>query len=198
MFTGIIETLGTVTDIRHDQHNVHFTLASSLSHALKVDQSVSHNGACLTVVALGTGTHTVTAVAETLRRTNMGNWQVGSLINLERCLAMGGRLDGHMVQGHVDGLATCLQIEEAGGSWQLTFEYPTDSPHLLVDKGSVCLNGISLTVVNPVANRFSVAIIPYTWEHTNLHQLRVGNSVNIEFDMIGKYIARYVAAYQAK
>lgn len=201
MFTGIIETLGTVQKIEKDRSNVHFTIASSISQELKVDQSVSHNGACLTVVQVippetGDASHIVTAVEETLRRTNLGAWASGTLVNLERCLPLGGRLDGHMVQGHVDAVATCVEVLETGGSWRYTFRYAPSPEHLLVDKGSVCLNGVSLTVVEPVGDLFSVAIIPYTWEHTNFKTLRVGDAANIEFDIIGKYISRYLALYK--
>ena len=196
MFTGIIETLGTVNAIERDRSNVHITLESPISDELKIDQSVSHNGACLTVVALGPGWHRVTAVEETLRRTNLGDWKPGTRVNLERCLPIGGRLDGHIVQGHVDALATCVEVAETGGSWRFTFRYEPAPEHLLVDKGSVCLNGVSLTVVEPEDDLFSVAIIPYTWEHTNFRHLRAGDSVNVEFDIIGKYIARHMAAYR--
>ncbi len=196
MFTGIIETLGTVTTIEKDRSNVHFTIESPISGELKIDQSVSHNGACLTVVGLGAGNHRVTAVEETLRRTNLGHWAAGTLVNLERCLPVGGRLDGHIVQGHVDAVAECVEVTETGGSWRFTFRYQPTPEHLLVDKGSVCLNGVSLTVVNPHDDLFSVAIIPYTWEHTNFKTLRPGDTVNIEFDILGKYISRYLALYK--
>jgi riboflavin synthase len=196
MFTGIIEALGEVRRMVREQRNVHITIASSISSELKIDQSVSHDGACLTVVGLEDGTHTVTAIDETLQRTNLGQWAVGHRVNLERCLPLGGRLDGHMVQGHVDDCVRCISIVEAGGSWRITFQYQPTAERLLVDKGSVCLNGISLTVVEPTAEQFSVAIIPYTWEHTNLSGLQVGDTVNIEFDMIGKYIARHLAFYK--
>ena len=196
MFTGIIETLGTVSAIERDRSNVHIALESPISDELKIDQSVSHNGACLTVVALGPGWHRVTAVEETLRRTNLGDWKPGTRVNLERCLPIGGRLDGHIVQGHVDALATCVEVAETGGSWRFTFRYESAPEHLLVDKGSICLNGVSLTVVEPEDDLFSVAIIPYTWEHTNFRHLRAGDSVNVEFDIIGKYIARHMAAYR--
>lgn len=196
MFTGIIETLGTVTTIEKDRTNVHFTIESPISGELKIDQSVSHNGACLTVVGLGAGSHRVTAVEETLRRTNLGQWTAGTFVNLERCLPMGGRLDGHIVQGHVDAVAECVEVAETGGSWRFTFRYQPTPEHLLVDKGSVCLNGVSLTVVNPHDDLFSVAIIPYTWEHTNFKTLRPGDPVNIEFDILGKYISRYLALYK--
>ena len=196
MFTGIIEALGTVTTIKKDRSNVHFTIESPISGELKIDQSVSHNGACLTVVGLGNSNHRVTAVEETLRRTNLGQWTAGTLVNLERCLPMGGRLDGHIVQGHVDAVAQCVEVTETGGSWRFTFRYQPTPEHLLVDKGSVCLNGVSLTVVNPHDDLFSVAIIPYTWEHTNFKTLRPGDPVNIEFDILGKYISRYLALYK--
>lgn len=198
MFTGIIEALGTVHAVERDRSNVHFTLESPISNELKVDQSVSHNGVCLTVVAVADGRHVVTAVEETLRRTNLGAWQAGTLVNLERCLPIGGRLDGHLVQGHVDTVATCAEVLETGGSWRFTFRYQPSPEHILVDKGSVCLNGVSLTVVEPHDDLFSVAIIPYTWEHTNFKTLRPGDGVNIEFDVIGKYIARYLALYGAR
>jgi len=195
MFTGIIETLGNVGKIQTDQANVHFTLESAISRELKVDQSVSHNGVCLTVTQAGKHHHTVTAVEETLRRTNLGQWKPGTEVNLERCLPLGGRLDGHLVQGHVDTIATCMEVTETGGSWRFSFQYAPHPHHLLVDKGSVCLNGVSLTVVSPLENTFSVAIIPYTWEHTNFKTLKKGDSVNIEFDVIGKYIGRYMELY---
>lgn len=196
MFTGIIETLGTVKSIEKDRSNVHFTIESPISSELKIDQSLSHNGACLTVVGLAAGSHRVTAVEETLRRTNLGQWKEGTLVNLERCLAMGGRLDGHMVQGHVDTVAECTEALDMNGSWRFTFRYQPTPEHLLVDKGSVCLNGVSLTVVEPRDDLFSVAIIPYTWEHTNFKTLRPGDAVNVEFDIIGKYISRYLALYK--
>ena len=195
MFTGIIETLGTVRQVRHEQSNVHFTLESPISGELKIDQSLSHNGVCLTVVALGEGTHTVTAVAETLARTNLGSWKPGALVNLERCLPMGGRLDGHIVQGHIDATAECIEVLETSGSWRFTFSYRPGPEHILVDKGSVCVNGVSLTVVEPHDDLFSVAIIPYTWEHTNFKTLRPGDTVNLEFDIIGKYVTRYLSVY---
>ncbi len=195
MFTGIIESTGWVRKIESEGTNIHFTIESALSDALKIDQSVSHNGVCLTVVAQEGNTHTVTAVEETLRRTNLGKWMLNSAINLERCLPMGGRLDGHIVQGHVDALAQCIQVVDMDGSWRYYFRYTPGPEHLLVDKGSVCLNGVSLTVVEPMDDIFSVAIIPYTWEHTNFQTLQVDDTVNIEFDIIGKYIGKYMAAY---
>ncbi|HEY1023881.1 MAG TPA: riboflavin synthase [Sphingobacteriaceae bacterium] len=193
MFTGIIETLGEVTDIRPEQENVHFTIASSISGDLKIDQSVSHNGVCLTVVALSEGTHTVTAITETLQKTNLGNLRIGDKVNLERCLQWNGRLDGHIVQGHVDQTAVCTRIEELDGSWQFTFRYDSSSGNITVEKGSACVNGISLTVVNSKDDSFSVAIIPYTYEHTNLQFVKAGDTVNLEFDIIGKYVARLMA-----
>lgn len=196
MFTGIIETLGTVASIRQEGNNVHFDIHSSLTSALKIDQSVAHNGVCLTVVAIQGTQYTVTAVSETLQRTNLGDLQVGDKVNLERAMLYNGRLDGHLVQGHVDTTGTCTGIEEAGGSWYFHFEYPSSSDYILVDKGSICVNGVSLTVVNPTASSFSVAIIPYTHEHTTFHQFRVGSRINLEFDILGKYIARHLALYR--
>jgi riboflavin synthase len=195
MFTGIIEALGEIRHIRKEGSNVHFTVASAISNELRIDQSVSHNGVCLTVVALGPGTHTVTAIEETLLRTNLGKLQQGEYVNLERAMRSDGRLDGHIVQGHVDTTGTCTSVETRDGSWYFHFTYHPTPEHLLVDKGSVCINGVSLTVVNPVEDRFSVAIIPYTFEHTNFAQLSAGSIVNLEFDVIGKYIARYAALY---
>jgi riboflavin synthase len=198
MFTGIIESLGKVKAIEKDRSNVHFNIESPISRELKIDQSVSHNGVCLTVVEVGEYWHRVTAVAETLSRTNLGHWQPGTLVNLERCLPIGGRLDGHMVQGHVDELVECVSVLETGGSWKYTFRFRPEQGGLLVDKGSVCLNGVSLTVVSPGEDQFSVAIIPYTWEHTNFKSLAAGDPVNIEFDILGKYIARQMEAYKIR
>ncbi len=195
MFTGIIESTGIVEKIEREQSNLHFTIASPISRDLKIDQSVSHNGVCLTVVALGEGTHTVTAIEETLRRSNLGDWQPGAVVNLERSMRMEGRLDGHIVQGHVDAAGECVGVLETGGSWRVTFRYQPTPEHILVDKGSVCVNGVSLTVVAPQLDLFSVAIIPYTWAHTNFQHLKPGDRVNLEFDIIGKYIARYMAVY---
>ncbi len=197
MFTGIIEALGTVERTERDGSNVHFTLKSPISSELRIDQSVSHDGVCLTVVAVSDGHHTVTAVEETLRRSNLGTWQPGHVVNLERSLIWGGRLDGHLVQGHVDDVAVCTSIEMRDGSWYFTFKYRPTPEHILVDKGSICLNGVSLTVVMPRDDEFSVAIIPYTWAHTNFQHLRAGDRVNVEFDVIGKYITRYLALYGA-
>lgn len=190
MFTGIIETLGKVVDLRQEQGNLHITMGSSISSELKIDQSVSHNGVCLTVVALADGKHTVTAIEETLSKTNLGELSIGDLVNLERCMQMNARLDGHIVQGHVDQTAVCTGFKELDGSWEYSFEYDPAQGNVTVEKGSICVNGISLTVVNSKSNSFSVAIIPYTFEHTNLQQVRIGSTVNLEFDIIGKYVAR--------
>ena len=190
MFTGIIETLGKVAELRHDQGNLHITVESAIAAELKIDQSVAHNGVCLTVIALADGRHTVTAIEETLNKTSIGQLKTGDLVNLERCMQMNARLDGHIVQGHVDQTATCIAFTELEGSWEYTFEYDTAIGNITVEKGSICVNGISLTVVNSFDNSFSVAIIPYTFEHTNLQQVSVGSIVNLEFDIIGKYVAR--------
>ncbi|MEM6772741.1 MAG: riboflavin synthase [Bacteroidota bacterium] len=198
MFTGIIESSGTITNIKREGDNYHFTVASDISDELKIDQSLAHDGVCLTVVALTDKTHTVTAIRETMDRTRLADWAVGETVNLERAMQAGARLDGHIVQGHVDTVGECLRVEEAGGSWYFTFRYHPTPEHLLVDKGSVCINGVSLTVVEPEGDTFKVAIIPYTYEHTNFNALRPGSKVNLEFDIIGKYIARQMAAYQAK
>jgi riboflavin synthase len=190
MFTGIIETLGKVIDLQKDRDNLHLTIQSDISQELKIDQSVAHNGVCLTVVALADGKHTVTAIAETLSKTNLGELQIGDLINLERCMQMNGRFDGHIVQGHADQTGQCTGFKELAGSWEYTFEYDPAAGNVTVEKGSVSINGISLTVVNSAAGSFSVAIIPYTYEHTNLQQVHAGSTVNLEFDIIGKYVAR--------
>jgi len=190
MFTGIIETLGTVTNLQHDGDNLHITVSSAIAHELKIDQSVAHNGVCLTVIAVADGLHTVTAITETLNKTNLGYLQVGHLVNLERCMQMNARLDGHIVQGHVDQTAVCTAFKVLDGSWEYTFEYDSESGNITVEKGSICVNGISLTVVNSGPNYFSVAIIPYTFEHTNLQSVTKGSTVNLEFDIIGKYVAR--------
>ncbi|MFA6249225.1 MAG: riboflavin synthase [Mucilaginibacter sp.] len=190
MFTGIIETLGKVADLRKENGNLHITVESTITQELKIDQSVAHNGVCLTVVALGDGTHTVTAIEETLNKTSIGHLKVGEPVNLERCMQMNARLDGHIVQGHVDQTATCTKFTELDGSWEYTFQYDTSAGNVTVEKGSICVNGISLTVVNSGPDHFSVAIIPYTYEHTNLHNVREGSVVNLEFDIIGKYVAR--------
>jgi riboflavin synthase len=188
MFTGIIEQLGTVTNIRKEGENVHFTVKADMTSELKIDQSVAHNGCCLTVVEIDQNEYVVTAILETLKKTNLGTWEVGTKVNLERCMIMNGRLDGHIVQGHVDTTATCIGIEDEDGSWKYTFEYDTDM--VTVEKGSITINGTSLTVVDSQDKQFSVHIIPYTYEFTNFHTLEVGSTVNLEFDIIGKYVAK--------
>lgn len=195
MFTGIIETVGVVEHIRNEGSNKHFTISSPITHELQIDQSVAHNGVCLTVVKIE-GTHyTVTAIDETLLKTNLNTWKIGEKVNLERCMAANGRFDGHIVQGHVDSTATCISVEDKAGSWLFTFTLtPQSDPSLVVSKGSICINGISLTVVDIKDRTFSVAIIPYTYEHTNMHNVEVGTTVNIEFDIIGKYIAKMMAS----
>lgn len=198
MFTGIIEAQGRLVRIDREGSNIHFTLSSAISEELKIDQSVAHDGVCLTVVAIGGGRHQVTAIEETLKRSKLGDWVVGSAINLERAMKADARLDGHMVQGHVDATARCTAVDVRDGSWYYRFQYEPTEEHLLVDKGSVCVNGVSLTVVEPVGDTFSVAIIPYTYEHTNFHQLQAGDQVNLEFDIIGKYIARYARLYASR
>lgn len=193
MFTGIIETLGTVTKIEKDQSNIHFSIKSNLSKEFKVDQSVSHNGVCLTVVDVQDDCHRVTAIQETLLKSNLGSLRVGDLVNIERCTLANGRFDGHIVQGHVDQTATCVAKEDQDGSWLFTFSYDPSSQNITVEKGSITVNGISLTVLNSTKNSFSVAIIPYTIEHTNLKQLEVGNTANLEFDIVGKYVSKIMA-----
>ncbi len=190
MFTGIIETMGTLTQVRQEQSNKHFTIQSTISSGLKIDQSIAHNGVCLTVIAVDGNMHTVTAIEETLLKTNLSHLREGALVNLEQCMQLNGRLDGHIVQGHVDQTAQCTAIQNKQGSWFFTFTYDASLGNVTVEKGSVCINGISLTVVNASKNTFSVAIIPYTYEHTTMHTLQVGDWVNIEFDIIGKYVAR--------
>lgn len=193
MFTGIIETLGTVTDLRKERGNLHIRVASPISDELKIDQSVSHNGACLTVVELSPGAHTVTAIEETLKKTNLGKLAIGDRVNLERCTPVNGRLDGHIVQGHVDQTARCLSVTPQNGSWWYTFQYGPAVGNITVEKGSVTINGISLTVVDSLTDKFSVAIIPYTYEHTNIQDIKAGDTVNVEFDIVGKYVARIMA-----
>jgi len=198
MFSGIVEECATVVAIVKEQGNLHFTLKCSFVDELKIDQSVSHNGVCLTVVSVQDGTYTVTAMKETIERSNLGYVQVGDEVNVERSMMMNGRLDGHIVQGHVDQTATCVKVEDAEGSWYYTFKYAFDKVmakrgYFTVDKGSVTVNGVSLTVCNPTADSFQVAIIPYTHEHTNFHNITEGSVVNLEFDIIGKYMARMMA-----
>ncbi|MFZ4581784.1 MAG: riboflavin synthase, partial [Paludibacter sp.] len=198
MFSGIIEEAALVVALRKEQENLHLTMECSFVDELKIDQSVAHNGVCLTVVELTDKTYTVTAIKETLDRTNLGKLIVGSKVNLERSMLMNGRLDGHIVQGHVDQTAVCTEVKEADGSWYFTFEYAFDKEmakrgYITVDKGSVTVNGVSLTVCNPTDNSFQVAIIPYTYQFTNFHQIQKGTTVNLEFDIIGKYVSRMLS-----
>jgi riboflavin synthase len=193
MFTGIIETLGIVQEVKKEQGNIHITIDSALANELKIDQSVAHNGICLTVVAITGNHYTVTAIGETIKKTNISNWLVGHHVNLERAMKLGDRLDGHIVQGHVDQIGTCVVAQETQGSWLYTFEYDPDLNNITIEKGSITVNGVSLTVVNSDKNNFSVAIIPYTHENTNFHSFVVGTKVNLEFDVIGKYVSRLYA-----
>jgi riboflavin synthase len=190
MFTGIIETIGKVEDIIVSGTNKTFWVTSPLAPELKVDQSVSHNGVCLTVEEVQGNRHRVTAIAETLQKSNLGEWQTGDLVNIERCMLMNARLDGHIVQGHVDATATCINRKELDGSWEFRFTFPQSFAALVIEKGSISLNGVSLTIFNVSLNEFTIAIIPYTFEHTNIKNIHTGSVVNIEFDMIGKYINR--------
>ena len=193
MFTGIIEQNGRIEKVEHEGSNVHFTVAASFADELQVDQSVAHDGVCLTVVEQTPRTYVVTAIQETMERTSLGQWKEGSVVNLERCTQLGGRLDGHLVQGHVDTTAQLKEIRDEDGSWVLHFSHGVHPEYVTVPKGSITVNGISLTVVDSHPDGFSVAIIPYTWEHTNLHTLRPGDAVNLEFDVIGKYVARLLS-----
>lgn len=195
MFSGIIESIAKVVKIEKEDNNVHFTLTCPFTSELKIDQSVAHNGVCLTVVKIDGENYTVTAMKETLDRSNLKDWRIGDEINVERSMMLNGRLDGHIVQGHVDQTAICTKVEENGGSWFFTFKYSTNAAmrrrgYITVDKGSVTVNGVSLTVCNPTKTTFQVSIIPYTFENTNFHSIKKGTLVNIEFDIIGKYVAR--------
>ena len=190
MFTGIIESLGIVKAIEKEGENIHLTITSSISKELKIDQSVAHNGVCLTVVACDEYSHVVTAIQETLDKTNLSSWKVGEAINLERAMKLGDRLDGHIVQGHVDQIATCIDKVDHDGSWLFTFEYDKKMNNITIEKGSITVNGTSLTVVNSGINTFSVAIIPYTYEHTVFKNIIIGSIVNLEFDVIGKYVTK--------
>ena len=192
MFTGIIESLGKIGSVDTKGTNKTFWIESPLSRELKVDQSISHNGVCLTVEEVRENTHRVTAIEETLEKTNLRHWQPGGLVNLERCLVMNGRLDGHIVQGHVDATATCVERRELDGSWEFRFEFPKKFSHLVIEKGSISLNGISLTIFNVKKSRFDIAVIPYTYEHTNIQSVTPDSTVNLEFDMIGKYVTRFL------
>ncbi|MCA1744800.1 MAG: riboflavin synthase [Bacteroidales bacterium] len=198
MFSGIVEEAATVVGLKRDKGNLHLTLKCSFTNELKIDQSVSHNGVCLTVVNTEGDIYTVTAIQETLDKSNLGLLKEGDRVNLERSMLMNGRLDGHIVQGHVDQTAECLEVKESDGSWYFTFKYDINKAmaaqgYMTVEKGSVCINGVSLTVVNSRDDRFSVAIIPYTYEFTNFHQIKAGTIVNLEFDILGKYISRLMA-----
>jgi len=218
MFTGIVEAIARVVDIHAEGTNLTFTFESKIANELKIDQSVSHNGVCLTVVSLGESTlgdsqstvgseqdnnsslainhstfYKVTAIDETLRKTNLGKLKIDDKVNLERCMPANGRFDGHIVQGHIDQTGVCTAIEDQNGSWLISFEYDTTNNNITVEKGSICINGVSLTVVNSKDNGFSVAIIPYTWEHTNFHQLSIGSIINLEFDILGKYMQKILA-----
>ncbi len=193
MFTGIIESLGKITAIEKEGENYHFTIESEISKELKIDQSVAHNGVCLTVVAQNSKEHIVTAINETVQKTNMSSLKIGQLLNLERCLKIGGRLDGHMVQGHVDNTIKCADIKDENGSWRYSFEDNNLNPKLLVNKGSISINGVSLTIANTSGNSLEVAIIPYTYENTSFKELKVNDKVNIEYDILGKYILKNLA-----
>ena len=190
MFTGIIEKTGTIVAIDRGGTNLHFTVRSEISAELKVDQSIAHNGVCLTVVAVKGDQHVVTAIDETLKKTDLAGWKTGSVVNLERCMIANGRFDGHVVQGHVDQIGTVTRVQEQGGSWLFDFEYDPSLGNVTVEKGSICVNGTSLTCFNSEEGKFRVAIIPYTYEHTCFHQLKQGDKVNLEFDIIGKYVKR--------
>lgn len=190
MFTGIIETQGTIKEITKDNDNINIAITSSITHELKIDQSVSHDGVCLTVVAIKNDTYIVTAIKETLEKTNLKEWKVGGIVNLERAMKLGDRLDGHIVQGHVDQTGVCKSVQNANGSWYFTFEYDKNANNITIEKGSITVNGVSLTVVNSKENEFSVAIIPYTYEHTNFNTIKEGTTINLEFDVVGKYVAR--------
>jgi len=199
MFSGIVEEAATVVRLEKEQENLHITMQCSFTDELKIDQSISHNGVCLTVVGIEEGNYTVTAILETLQKTNLGLLQVGDKVNLERSTRLDSRLDGHMVQGHVDLTATCTEVKEAEGSWYYTFSYePKGEEHITVEKGSVSVNGVSLTVVNSQESTFQVAIIPFTYDVSNFHQFKVGTVVNLEFDIIGKYIAKILKAQLKK
>ena len=190
MFTGIIESIGTISNLKTELNNLHITINSTITPELKIDQSVAHNGVCLTVVAINDKAYTVTAIKETLDKTNLGSLKIGNKVNLERAMKLGDRLDGHMVQGHVDQTAVCTNVEEANGSWVFTFQYDASLNNITIEKGSITVNGTSLTVVNSKKDSFSVAIIPYTYNHPNFNTFKEGTLVNLEFDVLGKYVAK--------
>ena len=191
MFTGIVESLGEIVDINEELDNIHFTVRSEISPELKIDQSLSHSGVCLTVIDIEKNCHTVTAVKETLDKSALKNLKKGDVFNLERAMKMGGRLDGHLVQGHVDDIAKCVDVKMNEGSWIFTFSFNEKFKNLIIEKGSICINGVSLTVFNGTNNSFDVTIIPYTYDNTNFNKINIGDIVNIEYDMIGKYLARF-------
>ena len=195
MFTGIIEEIGEIKSLTREGSNLHIEIASGLTPELKIDQSIAHNGVCLTIVSLGEKSYIVTAIEETLKKTNLNNLKLGESVNLERAMKLGDRLDGHIVQGHVDQTAKCVEITSQNGSWVFTFDYMPTSGNITIEKGSITINGVSLTVVNSKAGSFSVAIIPYTYENTNFNKIKVGSSVNLEFDVIGKYVSRITQGY---
>lgn len=195
MFTGIIETMGELVNATHEGTNIHFDIKSTISNALKIDQSVAHNGVCLTVVALDGDIHRVTAIKETLDRSELSDWKVGQKVNIERCMPADGRFDGHIVQGHVDETGICEDIIEENGSWRFYFSHSLKGENITVEKGSITINGVSLTVVDSEPGKFSVAIIPYTYENTGFHQLQKGDRVNLEFDIVGKYVREYAKRY---
>ncbi len=195
MFTGIVKAIGEVSAIEREGSNIHFTVSSPISRETAVDQSVAHDGVCLTVTRHSDATHTVTAIQETLDRSTLGDWRVGTRVNLELAMQAGARLDGHMVQGHVDCTAECTSVADVGGSWNFRFCFEPSEDRVLVDKGSVCISGVSLTVVRPTIDSFGVSIIPYTYEHTGFRDLKVGSRVNLEFDVIGKYVVQYARLY---
>ena len=195
MFTGIIEDQGIVLGLEVNRGNLNITLSSKLTSEFKIDQSVSHNGICLTIVEIKDNAYTVTAIKETIAKTNIGKWQIGEVVNLERAMIIGSRLDGHMIQGHIDQVGECFKIDKTNGSWEYTFQY-NPSDNLTVEKGSIAVNGISLTVVRSDDNSFSVAIIPYTYNHTNFQNLTIGSVVNLEFDVLGKYLAKMLPKYK--
>jgi len=195
MFTGIVENIGKVESVEKEGTNVHFTIKTDLAKESYIDQSISHNGVCLTVVSIKDDTYTVTAIQETIKLTNLGLWQVGDIVNIERAMTADKRMDGHFVQGHVDGTVKCISVEDADGSWNYRFTLPQEKKNLIVSKGSVTLNGISLTVVTPDENSFGVSIIPYTYEHTTMHNVQVGSTINIEYDMIAKHIVKNIELY---
>jgi riboflavin synthase len=197
MFTGIIESLGLITDLQKELNNLHISVKSTITNELKIDQSVAHNGVCLTVVAIEDDVYTVTAIQETLDKTNLNTLQVGDIVNLERAMKLGDRLDGHIVQGHVDQTAVCTDVSQTEGSWSFSFQYDSNLNNVTIEKGSITVNGTSLTVVNSEKNSFSVAIIPYTYEHTTFKTFKVGTVVNLEFDVLGKYVSRLMDLKQA-